>query len=88
MYYGSPLRERIGQAIGGSDHQSFHIKGIPVYYVSTGGHPDVHRPGDEAHKIDYQKMTDISKMAFLTLYRLANPAVEIVYPIRDNLISN
>jgi hypothetical protein len=40
--------------------------------VTTGVHDDYHRPGDEAHKIDYRKMTDVSRLVFLTVYRLAN----------------
>jgi hypothetical protein len=68
-----------GQIPGTNDHQSFHIEGVPVYFVNTGLHTDLHRPGDEAHKINYGKMTDISKMAFLTVYRLANPGVEIAH---------
>ncbi len=74
-----------GRIPGGSDHQSFHMAGVPVYFINTGIHADYHRPGDEADKIDLQKMTDISKMAYLTLYRLANPDAEIVYPVREEM---
>ena len=69
---------------GNSDYASFQMAGVPVYMVSTGLHPDYHRPGDEADKIDLKKMTDISKMVFLSLYRLANPDVEIVYPVKED----
>ncbi len=62
---------------GNSDYLSFMSAGVPVYMISTGLHSDYHRPGDEADKIDYQKMTDISKLSFLAAYRLANPGVEI-----------
>ena len=65
---------------GNSDYVSFQRAGVPVYMVSTGIHPDYHRVGDETYKINMGKMTDISKLAFLTLYRLANPGAEIVYP--------
>ena len=65
---------------GNSDYVAFQRADVPVYMASTGSHPDYHRPSDEAEKIDLQKVTDISKMAFLTLYRLANPDAEIVYP--------
>lgn len=65
---------------GNSDYVSFQRAGVPVYFFFTGTHPDYHRVTDEAHKIDWQKMTDISKLSYLTLYRLANPGAEIVYP--------
>lgn len=68
---------------GNSDYVSFQRAGVPVYMVSTGMHPDYHRVGDEADKINWQKMTDICKLSFLTLYRLANPGAEIVYPVME-----
>ena len=79
------VREREGRTEvilpGNSDYVSFQRAGVPVYMASTGIHPDYHRVSDETYKIDMAKMTDISKLAFLTLYRLANPDAEIVYPV-------
>jgi hypothetical protein len=37
---------------GASDHTSFYEKGIPVLHYFTGTHPDYHRPGDTADKIN------------------------------------
>lgn len=37
---------------GGSDHNSFHAKGIPVLFFHTGGHADYHMPGDDPEKVD------------------------------------
>ena len=37
---------------GGSDHQSFTIKQIPVLFFFTGTHIDYHKPSDDADKIN------------------------------------
>lgn len=44
---------------GGSDQTSFYDKEIPVLFFHTGGHPDYHRTGDDAHKIDYEALKAI-----------------------------
>lgn len=55
-----------------SDNAPFVGKKIPIIYYSTGVHPDYHNVGDESQKINYTKMADISKSAFLILWRIAN----------------
>lgn len=57
---------------GGSDHMPFQYKGVPIIFYYTGMHKDYHKPGDEADKINYEKLTEISKIAFLNLWNLAN----------------
>lgn len=57
---------------GGSDNAYFAKNGIPIVWYHTEGHPDYHRPSDTADKIDYEKMTDITRAAFLCTWRLAN----------------
>ena len=57
---------------GGSDNAWFAKNGIPIVWYHTEGHPDYHRPSDTADKIDYEKMTDITRAAFLCTWRLAN----------------
>jgi hypothetical protein len=37
---------------GSSDHGSFHAKGIPFLYLGVEDHPDYHKPGDDADKVD------------------------------------
>lgn len=58
--------------IGGSDNAYFAKNGIPIVWYHTEGHPDYHLPSDTADKIDYEKMTDITRAAFLCTWRLAN----------------
>ena len=57
---------------GGSDNAHFAKNGIPIVWYHTEGHPDYHRPSDTADKIDYEKMVDITRAAFLCTWRLAN----------------
>ena len=56
----------------GSDNAYFARNGIPIVWYHTEGHPDYHRPSDTADKIDYEKMIDITRAAFLCAWRLAN----------------
>ena len=56
----------------GSDNAYFAKNGVPIVWYHTEGHPDYHRPSDTADKIDYEKMADITRAAFLCVWRLAN----------------
>lgn len=58
--------------VGGSDNGPFAQAGVPIIWYHTEGHPDYTRPSDTADKIDYPKMTDICRAAFLTSWRMAD----------------
>ena len=45
-----------------SDHFNYAKKGIPVILFTTGPHPDYHGVGDEAPKIDYDKLARIATL--------------------------
>jgi C-terminal processing protease CtpA/Prc len=45
---------------GGSDHQSFYAKNIPVLFAFTGIHSDYHRPSDDSDRINYTGMARIA----------------------------
>ncbi len=45
---------------GGSDHQSFYGKNIPVLFAFTGLHSDYHRPSDDSDRINYTGMARIA----------------------------
>lgn len=57
---------------GGSDHMPFDMKGVPYIFYYTDMHPDYHRESDHADKINFDKVTDITKAAFLNLWNMAN----------------
>ncbi|MEJ5960763.1 M20/M25/M40 family metallo-hydrolase [Pedobacter immunditicola] len=44
---------------GGSDQTSFYEKNIPVLFFHTGGHPDYHKPTDDADKVDFTSLQGI-----------------------------
>lgn len=58
--------------VGGSDNGSFAKKGVPIIWYHTEGHPDYHQPSDHADRINYDKLTEISRAAFLNTWNLAN----------------
>lgn len=44
---------------GGSDHQAFTNKNIPVLFFFTGTHSDYHKPSDDADKINLSGQADV-----------------------------
>lgn len=56
----------------GSDYMAFSTRGVPVIWFFTGLHPDYHSPDDEAERIDYDKLTEITKAVYLISDYLAN----------------
>ncbi len=57
---------------GSSDHASYSKAGIPSFFFFSGDHEDLHTPGDDADKIEYDKTVKLSKLAYLITMKLAN----------------
>ena len=57
---------------GGSDNIPFAKSGVPIVWYHTEGHDDYHRPSDTSDKINYPKLADITRAAYLCVWRLAN----------------
>ncbi len=57
---------------GRSDHTSFNSVNIPNMHFSSGHHDDLHRPTDDAEKIDYEKMQKIAQLSYKIVQKLAN----------------
>ena len=55
-----------------SDHWNFGKHGVPFIFYFTGTHEDYHQPGDEAYKIDYDRMATIARLVFGTAWEIAN----------------
>jgi Zn-dependent M28 family amino/carboxypeptidase len=55
-----------------SDQWPFLNNGVPAVWFFTGLHPDYHRPGDDANKLNYEKMTRIVKLLHAVSWNLAN----------------
>lgn len=68
----TPVYNDTGLKMGGSDHLPFSLAGIPVLWYFTGLHSDYHKPSDHADKLNWSKMVEITKAAFLIMWNLAN----------------
>ncbi len=58
--------------IGGSDNGTFAKLDIPIIWYHTDAHPDYHLPGDQAERLNWPKVVDITKASFLAMWKLAN----------------
>jgi hypothetical protein len=55
-----------------SDHERYARYGIPVVFMSTGGHPEYHQITDEPQYIDYDQLTRVSQFVFNLSKTIAN----------------
>jgi Zn-dependent M28 family amino/carboxypeptidase len=46
-----------------SDHSSWWQAGVPAVLLHTGLHPDYHKPGDDANKINYDGLVKVCQYA-------------------------
>ncbi|GGD50365.1 aminopeptidase [Muriicola marianensis] len=46
--------------VGPSDHTSFYLQDIPVLHFFTGQHEDYHKPTDDADRLNYEGMEEIT----------------------------
>ncbi len=56
----------------GSDQVPFYKAGARIVWYHTDGHPDYHMPSDHAGRLNWDKMLEITKAAYLCLWRMAN----------------
>lgn len=69
-YYNGPSNpERIYYR---SDHWNYAKHGIPIIFYFSGTHVDYHQPTDTIDKIDFNKMTEVTRLVFETGWRIAN----------------
>jgi len=63
-----------------SDHLPYARAGIPAIMFTTLLHPDYHTPRDEAQRIDYAKLTRMTRWMYATGWMVAStperPAVD------------
>ena len=55
-----------------SDQFPFVLKNVPAMWWFTGFHPDYHHTSDTAEKINYVKMAQILRLAYLTAFRFGD----------------
>jgi hypothetical protein len=61
-----------------SDHYMYARYGIPVVFVSTGGHVDYHMVTDEPQYIDYDKLRDVTQFIHDVALEIANRPTKLV----------
>jgi hypothetical protein len=60
------------EGVGPSDHASFYLQNIPVFFISTGAHSDYHTPLDDADLINYEGTKKLSDYSYLVISEVAN----------------
>ena len=61
-----------GEGIGPSDHASFYLQNIPVFFFSTGAHPDYHTPKDDSELINYEGEKKVLDYAVKVIEEVTN----------------
>ncbi len=69
-----------------SDHVPYAERGVPALFFSTNLHSDYHTPRDEPERIDYAKLTRVTRWMYMTGWIAANaaerPAVDSGFVLR------
>ncbi len=69
------LNVQVKENYQGSDHVNFEAKGIPAIALSTGACSDHHGPGDDANKVDYEKLKKVTEMIYELGWEIAGKKV-------------
>ncbi|MDX8339914.1 M28 family peptidase [Draconibacterium sp. IB214405] len=68
-----------GEGIGPSDHASFYLQNIPVFFISTGAHPDYHTPQDDAELINYEGAQKVMEYSAALVDDVVNRAEKLTF---------
>lgn len=55
-----------------SDHWNFGRLGVPFVFFFTGVHEDYHRPSDEVDKIDFEKLSRVTRLIYSSSLEVLN----------------
>lgn len=61
-----------------SDHYNFAKNNVPIIFYFNGTHADYHKPSDTPDKINYDLLTNRTKLIFYTAWEIANREQRIV----------
>ena len=61
-----------------SDHYNFAKHNIPVIFYFNGTHEDYHKHTDTVDKIDFLKLSNITRLIYYTTWELSNKESRIV----------
>lgn len=60
------------EGVGPSDHASFYLQNVPVFFISTGAHSDYHTPNDDTEFINFEGARKVTEYAYDLLMEVAN----------------
>lgn len=60
------------EGIGPSDHASFYLQDIPVFFISTGAHADYHTPIDDVEFINFEGVKKVTDYTYALLNEVVN----------------
>ena len=60
------------EGVGPSDHASFYLQNIPVFFISTGAHSDYHTPSDDAELIHYNGLKKVTDFGLALINEVIN----------------
>ena len=67
------------EGVGPSDHASFYLQNIPVFFISTGAHPDYHTPNDDSEFINYEGTKQVADYAVRLIENVANRETDLTF---------
>jgi hypothetical protein len=77
--HGLPLAFAGDSYEGNSDHDPFYRQSVPFSFFFTGTHPDYHQLGDHISKLDFKRMQSITRLAYDTVFALAERDVALSF---------
>jgi hypothetical protein len=67
------------EGVGPSDHASFYLQNIPVFFISTGAHSDYHTPLDDAELINYEGAKKVADYSYLVIAEVASRETALTF---------
>jgi Zn-dependent M28 family amino/carboxypeptidase len=67
------------EGVGPSDHASFYLQNIPVFFISTGAHSDYHTPLDDAELINYEGTKKVADYSYLVISEVASRETALTF---------
>ncbi len=64
---------------GPSDHASFYAKDIPVFFISSGAHPDYHTPDDDLELLNIDGIKMIANFASEILFSISEKENKLTF---------
>ncbi len=64
---------------GPSDHSSFYVQNIPVFFISTGAHSDYHTPNDDTNLINFEGAQKVTSYAYNIILDVSNREKQLTF---------